>query len=73
MLSNLGPWPRHLSGHGFCRCPQQRQQPSPVLRDKVTETEALADVRDLAENATLVEIPRELLRYADEDSWRVAS
>lgn len=33
---------------------------------RVTDTEALGDVRDLAENETLVEIPNELLRYADE-------
>ena len=33
---------------------------------KVTDTEALGDVRDLADNETLVEIPRELLRHADE-------
>ncbi|GAA3754679.1 hypothetical protein [Salinactinospora qingdaonensis] len=33
---------------------------------KVTDTEALGDVRDLADNETLVEIPRELLRYAQE-------
>lgn len=34
---------------------------------KVNDPEAMGDVRDLAENETLVEIPRELLRFADED------
>ncbi|MEV6820902.1 hypothetical protein AB0M72_19295 [Nocardiopsis dassonvillei] len=33
---------------------------------KITDSEALGDVRDLADNETVVEIPRELLRYADE-------
>ena len=40
---------------------------------KVTDTEALGDVRDLAENETLVEVPRELLRYADEGARWAAS
>ncbi|MDA8371982.1 MAG: hypothetical protein M0026_19235 [Nocardiopsaceae bacterium] len=31
----------------------------------VTDAEAMNDVRDLADNETLVEVPRELLRYAD--------
>lgn len=35
---------------------------------KVTDSEALGDIRDLAENETLVEIPHELLRYADEST-----
>ena len=35
---------------------------------KVTDPDALADVRDLADNETVVEIPRELLRYAEEES-----
>lgn len=34
---------------------------------KINDPEAMRDVRDLAENETLVEIPRELLRFADED------
>ncbi|WP_116248241.1 hypothetical protein [Nocardiopsis sp. FIRDI 009] len=33
---------------------------------KVTDPEAMGDVRDLADNETLVEIPRQLLRYAEE-------
>ncbi|SHK19279.1 hypothetical protein SAMN05421803_11549 [Nocardiopsis flavescens] len=33
---------------------------------KVIDPEAMGDVRDLAENETLVEVPRELLRFADE-------
>lgn len=32
---------------------------------RVTDLEALGDVRDLAEGETLVEIPRALLRYAE--------
>ena len=40
---------------------------------KVTDAEALGDVRDLAENETLVEVPRELLRYADEGARWAAS
>lgn len=34
---------------------------------KINDPEAMGDVRDLAENETLVEIPRELLRFANED------
>ncbi|MFE9245870.1 hypothetical protein [Nocardiopsis sp. NPDC006938] len=34
---------------------------------KINDPEAMGDVRDLAENETLVEIPRKLLRFATED------
>ena len=34
---------------------------------RVTDPEALADLRDLAENETVVEIPEKLLRFADKE------
>ncbi|GAB3687888.1 hypothetical protein [Nocardiopsis oceani] len=34
---------------------------------KVTDPEALADLRDLAENETVVEVPEKLLRFADKE------
>lgn len=35
-----------------------------VQGHKVTDPEALADLRDLAEDETVVEIPEQLLRFA---------
>lgn len=34
---------------------------------KVTDPEALADLRDLADDETVVEIPEKLLRFASEE------
>ena len=35
---------------------------------KVTDPEALADLRDLAEDETVVEVPAELLRFANKEN-----
>ncbi|WP_017579383.1 hypothetical protein [Nocardiopsis valliformis] len=56
------------SGDGHCPTLYKTDRGTIVVQGyKINDPEATGDIRDLAENETLVEIPRELLRFANED------